>query len=81
MKSVLARLIMCRLIIGIGGILGSIVGLILAYMVHVKWHFFGATFIQLRTIICLWSMLPAVLCVCGCFIGAYFVDRLFGLSH
>lgn len=56
--------------------LGLALGFFIAYMVHVQWHFFGATFVTLKGIVGVWVLIPAIVGFCGFYLGAVIGDRI-----
>ena len=65
-----------QIIMIVGFVLGFTAGLVLAYMIHVKWHFLGATFVQLQTVVALWSLSPLTISMLGGYIGALLGEKI-----
>lgn len=59
-----------------GFAIGFVIGLFIAYMVHIQWHFFGANFVDLKNIIFLWVGCPFLIGFWGLYLGAIIGERI-----
>jgi len=39
---------------------GMIIGILLSYLIHYRWHYFGANFVTFRTVMSVWIGFPVI---------------------